>query len=64
MQATSFYHNPRLVGIPHPCSTEISALITFYSGEMHFYLMRTKEALEELQEAKTLLVKLLFGRCG
>ena len=43
-----------------PCSAEISALIPFYSGEMHFYLMRTKEALEELQEAKTLLVKLNY----
>ena len=27
---------------------------------MHFYLMRTKEALEEPQEAKTLLVKLNY----
>ena len=43
-----------------PCSAEISALIPFYCGEMHFYLMRTKEALEELQEAKTLLVKLNY----
>ena len=43
-----------------PCSAEISALIPFYSGEVHFYLMRTKEALEELQEAKTLLVKLNY----
>ena len=40
-----------------PRSAEISALIPSYSGEVHFYLMRTKEALEELQEAKTLLVK-------
>ena len=37
-----------------------SALVPFYSGEMHFYLMRTKEALGELQEAKTLLVKLNY----
>jgi tetratricopeptide (TPR) repeat protein len=43
-----------------PRSAEISALLPFYSGEVHFYLMRTEEALEELQEAKTLLVKLNY----
>jgi len=43
-----------------PHSDEISALLPFYSGEVHFYLMRTKEALEELQEAKTLLLKLNY----
>jgi tetratricopeptide (TPR) repeat protein len=32
----------------------------FYSGEVHFYLKRTEEALEELQEAKTLLVELNY----
>jgi len=43
-----------------PHSAEISALMPFYSGEVHFYLMRTQEALEELQEAKTLLLKLNY----
>ena len=41
-------------------SPEISALMPFYSGEVHFYLERTEEALEELQEAKTLLVELNY----
>ena len=43
-----------------PRSAEISALIHFYSGEVHFYLMHAEEALEELQEAKTQLVKLNY----
>ena len=43
-----------------PHSPEISALMLFYSGEVHFYLKRTEEALEELQEAKTLLVELNY----
>jgi len=43
-----------------PHSPEISALMLFYSGEVHFYLMRTEEALEELQQAKTLLVELNY----
>jgi tetratricopeptide (TPR) repeat protein len=38
-----------------PHSAEISALMPFYSGEVHFYLERTEEALKKLQEAKTLL---------
>ena len=43
-----------------PHSAEISALLPFYSGEIHFYLMQTTEALEELHEAKTLLVELNY----
>jgi tetratricopeptide (TPR) repeat protein len=43
-----------------PHSPEISALMPFYSGEVHFYLMRTEEALEELQAAKTLLIDLNY----
>ena len=43
-----------------PHSAEISALMPFYSGEVHFYLERTKEALEELQQAKTLLIELNY----
>ena len=43
-----------------PHSADISAFILFYSGQVHFNLMRAKEALEELQEAKTLLVKLNY----
>ena len=43
-----------------PCSAEISAFIPFYSGKVRFYLMRTKEALEDLQEAKTQLIKLNY----
>ena len=39
---------------------EISALMPFYSGEVHFYLMHTEGALEELQEAKTLLIDLNY----
>jgi len=44
-----------------PRSVEISALLPFYSGGVHFYLMRTEEALEELQEARTLLVRLNYN---
>jgi tetratricopeptide (TPR) repeat protein len=43
-----------------PLSAEISALIHFYSGETHFYLKCAEEALQELQEAKTLLVNLNY----
>ena len=43
-----------------PHSAEISAFIPFYSGKVRFYLMRTKEALEDLQEAKTQLIKLNY----
>jgi tetratricopeptide (TPR) repeat protein len=43
-----------------PRSVEISALMPFYCGGVHFYLKRTEEALEELQEAKTLLVELNY----
>jgi tetratricopeptide (TPR) repeat protein len=43
-----------------PHSAEISALIPFYSGKVRFYLMRTKEALEDLQNAKTQLSKLNY----
>ena len=43
-----------------PHSAEISALIPFYSGGIYFYLMRTKEAFEALQEAETLLLKLNY----
>jgi tetratricopeptide (TPR) repeat protein len=41
-------------------SAEISALISFYTGGVHFYLMRTKESLEAFQEATTLLLKLNY----
>ena len=43
-----------------PHSPEISALMLFDSGEVHVYLMRTQKALEELQEAKILLVELNY----
>ena len=44
-----------------PHSAEISALIPFYSGKVRFYLMRTKEALEDLQGAKSQLIKLNYS---
>ena len=43
-----------------PHSTEMSGLMLFDSGEVHFYLVRTEEALEELLQAKTLLVELNY----
>ena len=41
-----------------PHGAEISALMQLSSGEIHIYFDHAEEALEELQEAKTLLVKL------
>ena len=43
-----------------PRTAEMSAFIPFYSGKVRFYLMRTKEALEDFQEAKTQLKKLNY----
>ena len=43
-----------------PHSAEISALMHLCSGEMHFYFKNAEKALEELQEARTLLVGLNY----
>ncbi|KIM49724.1 hypothetical protein M413DRAFT_21884 [Hebeloma cylindrosporum] len=42
----------------HSHNVEISAFMEYYSGEVHFYLMHTEKALEELQRAKRLFVEL------
>ena len=43
-----------------PHIPEITALMLFDLGELHYYLMRNEEAWEELQEAKTLLLELNY----
>ena len=43
-----------------PHGAEISALIHLTSGEIHLFFEDAEEALEELQEAKTLLVELNY----
>ena len=43
-----------------PHGAEISALMHLSSGEIHLYFEHAEEALEELQEAKTLLAKLNY----